>query len=491
MAQTLAAVFKLTDQYTSTMKKIIQASEDYEKKQQEAQKVTEKFKASIKGFQNSSASTTSSIGAVTAKITSLVSAAYLGKKAVDLMFTAIKTGASNQVQLTTFQSLLGSANSGTALNNYIKAYAKQSALSYSNLASSTTSFLGFTKDINQIEQLNKLVERLYAKDPTQGANGAVFALKEVLSGDTMSIKDRFNMSGISGEKIRNLTNAGDINGTIKYLDEVFNKFGATQGIVTANFDSLLTGFDRFKSNFLQGMSDEASPAVQNLSLVMKQLNSDMDAGKFQPFFSLIANGTAAAANGIGWLAQNINTVAPTVAGVIGAAAAYKVAMSGIAFITEVSSIVISTATGNWIGLAAAIAGAAGAGLLATKLLGAANVSADSSMKSASDWAASYKSAQAAAGRAGVSAAVKVPVEVSNTSPISVKGDVEIEKESQKYLFDLTAQKAFATFNMQQVTPQVSVHVERVEKTADLEEVANYLGDVVSQSQQTQAAGVYA
>ena len=56
---------------------------------------------------------------------------------------------------------------------------------------------------------------------------------------------------------------------------------------------------------------------------------------------------------------------------------------------------------------------------------------------------------------------------------------------------MAAQKAMAMFNLQQITPQVSVHVERVEKTADMEEVANYLGDVVSQNQQAQAAGVYA
>lgn len=485
IAQTLAAVFKLTDQYTTTMQKIIQSSDAYEKKQQEAQKVTEKFKASVSGFQNTSASAAGGLNLVTAKITGLVSAAYMGKKAIDLMFTAIKTGASNQVQLNTFQSLLGSANAGTALNDYIKAYAKKSALGYTDLASSTTSFLGFTKNVDQIEQLNKLVERLYAKNPEQGASGAVFALKEILTGQTQSIKDRFNMNGISADKITKLTQAGDIEGTINYLDEIFNKFGATQGIVTANFDSLLMGFNRFKSNFIQGMSDEANPAVQNLSLVMKQLNADMDAGKFQPFFTLMANGAAAIGNGLAWVAQNANFLIPVIGGVVSAIVIFNTAMNLAKMYTMATGIMISAVAGNWITAAALIAGAAATiGLSAT--LNKQNDSIKQSAKSLTD-------AKAAAAKAmtGTVAATKVPVEVANTSPISVKGNVEIEKESQKYLFDLAAQKAFATFNMQQVTPQVIIQNQNVSKVADLEEINQSLGDVVYQNQQSQASGVYA
>lgn len=483
---TLAAVFKLTDQYTATMQKIIKSSDEYEKKQNDAKKATDTLKSGIKGLQNSTSTAASGIGAVTAKIGGLVSAAYLGKKALDLMFLSIKQSASNQVQLTTFQSLLGSKQAGNDLNDYIKAYSKQSALSYSNLASSTTSFLGFTKDINQIEQLNKLVERLYAKDPTQGASGAVFALKEVLSGDTMSIKDRFNMSGISGEKIRNLTNSGDINGTIQYLDEIFNKFGATQDVVTANYDSLLTGFERFKSNFVQGMSDEASPAVQNLSLVMQQLNADMDAGKFQPFFNLIANGAAAIANGIAWVSQNIEIVAPVVVGLSTAIIGYNAAMAIATGVTLMFGAAAGAVTGQWLMVGAAVATVAATAATVASITSDLNKGNTEAAKTLSD-----TKAAAAKSMAGTTAGVKIPVEVANTSPISVKGEVEIEKESQKYLFDLAAQKAFATFNMQQVTPQVFIQNQTVTKVADLEEINQSMGDIIYQNQQSQASGVYA
>ena len=268
MSVTLASVFKLTDQYTATMQKIIQSSDAYDKKQQQAQKATEQLKSSMKGINNSSTAAVTGVGAITSKITGLVSAAYLGKKAVDLLFTAVKAGAQQQLQQNTFQALLGNDKAGTALFNYVNTYAKTSALGASDLNSSTTSFLAFTRNIDQIEKLNKLTERLYAKDPNQGAEGAVFAIKEVLTGQTMSLKNRFNMNGVSAEKIQDLSSKGDIAGTIDYLDKVFNRFGATQSVVDKNFNSLAMSAQRFKTNFVQGLAGEASPTVQNLSLLM-------------------------------------------------------------------------------------------------------------------------------------------------------------------------------------------------------------------------------
>src|SRR5699024_6094838 len=154
--------------------------------------------------------------------------------------SAINLSAMQQVQETTFQALLNSQEAGSALYDYVSAYARTSALGREDIANAVTAYSAYTKNIDQLEQLIKMTERLYAKDPTQGASGAVFAMRELLSGDTMSIKDRFNMSGFSGETIRNFANTGDIEGLLSYVDAQFNKFGATQAVVDANFDNLTT-----------------------------------------------------------------------------------------------------------------------------------------------------------------------------------------------------------------------------------------------------------
>jgi len=481
---TLASVFKLTDQYTATMQKIIQSSDAYDKKQQQAQKATEQLKSSMKGINNSSTAAVTGVGAITSKITGLVSAAYLGKKAVDLLFTAVKAGAQQQLQQNTFQALLGNDKAGTALFNYVNTYAKTSALGASDLNSSTTSFLAFTRNIDQIEKLNKLTERLYAKDPNQGAEGAVFAIKEVLTGQTMSLKNRFNMNGVSAEKIQDLSSKGDIAGTIDYLDKVFNRFGATQSVVDKNFNSLAMSAQRFKTNFVQGLAGEASPTVQNLSLLMQQLNDDMSAGKFEPFFNLVANGSMAIGNAMSWVVQNANVLIPAIGGVVSAIVVYNGAMMLANMITTVTGATVSAVAGNWIVAAALIAGAAATIGISSSL----NNQNNDLKKNALTLAQAKNDYNNSLKNANIS--TKVPVEISNKSPISVKGQVEIEKESQKYMFDLAAQRALATFNMQMVAPQVSVHVDNVNKTTDLQEVSDYLGDLVSANSGTQAQGVY-
>jgi len=244
------------------------------------------------------------------------------------------------------------------------------------------------------------------------------------------------------------------------------------------------GFNRFKTNFLQGMTDESAPAVQNLSLVMKNLNADMDAGKFQPFFSLMANGAAAIGNGIAWVTQNMNVVAPIVVGVATAIIAYNAAMAIATGVTMVFGAAAGAVTGQWLLVAAAVATvAATAATVAgiTNNLNTGNAGA----------ALSIADAKAAAAKAMTGVGVtKVPVEVSNKSPISVKGQVEIEKESQKYMFDLAAQKAIATFSMMQVTPQVIIQKQEVSKIADLEEINQAMGDMISQNAGTQPQGAY-
>lgn len=487
LANTLESIFRLTDQYTTTMNKILKSSDDYEKQQQAVQKATKQFQQDISGIKNAATPAAEGINIITKHITGLVTAAYLGKKALDVLFSAVKTGAEKQVQMNTFQSLLNSDEAGKALYDYTNLYGKQkSVLGSMGIANATKSFLPFTQDIDQLNKLYQLTERLYARDPTQGSEGAVFAMKELISGDVMSARERFNISGISGKQIRDLANSGDINGTLSYLDAVFNRFGATQGIVDKNFTSLQTQATKFGDNVRSALGDESSPVVQNLSTLFQQLNADMDSGRFAPFFNLMGNGMVMLGNGLSWVAENGATLIPIVGGVASALVIFNTAMGLARTFALATGATISLVSGQWIAAAAIIAGAAATIGLATSLNqqnGALSKQADDLAKSA----ASYKSALSAAPKMSFGS---VPVEVSNKSPISVKGEVEIEKESMRYQFDLAAQKAMAMFNMTQIVPQVTIQNQNISKEVDVEEVNNALGDMVYQNQQTQAAGVY-
>ncbi|MVB11347.1 hypothetical protein CAFE_20610 [Caprobacter fermentans] len=485
MSNTLESVMRLTDEYTGTMRKVINAADEYKRQQESATKATTSFRGALASV--GSGSVASGLGNLALKIGGIVTAAYAGKKAVDTLFDAIKIGAQQQVQLSTFQSLTGNAQAGTALYNYVSAYAEKSALGREDLANATESWLSFTKNIDQIDQLNKLVERLYAKNPAQGASGAVFALKEILGGQTQSIKDRYNMTGISADKIVQLTNKGDIQGTIRYLDQVFNKFGATQDVVNKNFSSLLTQTNIFTSNLKTAMGDEANPAVQNLSLTMQRLNADMKAGNYQPFFSAIATGAAGVANAVAFVAQNIDKIAPAVAGVATAVITFTLAMNTARTVAEITGGSVALMTGQWIAFGAAVLGVAAAAAVSKSLMDKANSETASQTKALSEYAKNY---QKVTNGGTTAATTKVPVEVSNSSPIKVSGSVEVKTENLKYVLEAAQAKFYAQFNATSVTPQLRIDTMNVHKTTDFNEVDRYLGNLLSQRVSASAGGVY-
>jgi hypothetical protein len=488
MANTLESIMRLNDEYTATMKKIISAADEYDKKQQEAIKATNSFQLSLKNLSANSSSVASGISAIALKIGGIVTASMLAKKAVTGLFDAIQNGAKQQVQLNTLKSLMGNSVLGTDLYNYVSAYALESALGRSDLASAVTSFLAYTKDAHQIQQLLKLVERLYMWNPEQGGEGAVFALKEVLGGQTTSLKNRFNINGISAEKVTDFYNQGDTEGLINYLDEMLNKAGATQDVVEANFKSLTVQAQNFVTNFADAMGSQANPAVQQLTETLIELNSQLKAGDFDGFFNAMASAVNNLAIAGAWLAKHWQVVIPTISAVIGAFTAYKIASEAIQLVTLTTGITIDAVTGNWIGLGAAILGAASAGILASKILGSTGSEASEQLQSAEEAMKKLQEDQQYYGASTNGNAINA--NITNEDPIKVTGSVEIETENLKYVFEAASAKFYAQFNATKVVPSVIIENQNVTQTADLDEIDRYLGNLVAERAAVSPGGRY-
>lgn len=88
------------------------------------------------------------------------------------------------------------------------------------------------------------------------------------------------------------------------------------------------------------------------------------------------------------------------------------------------------------------------------------------------------------------AGAKLPVEVANSAPIKVKGEVEIEEESMRYLLDIQGQKWLAKFSTATLAPQMIFNGTTIEKTADFDEFAEYALESLRTSVETAADGVY-
>lgn len=494
IANTLDDLLKLADQYSANMEKILQTSKKYRSYQKMALTATQEFKSGLANIKNVSNDASNGIGKINQKISDTISKAKLGKKALDLMISGVKNGANQQVQEISLQSMLGSETAGSALYEYNEAYgAQKSVLGVAGVQNAAKAFLPYTHEPDELTRMYGLAERLYARDPSQGTDNAVSSVQALLAGDASGIQDNYHIAGVDEETVKGFTGSGDMGGAIDYLDGVFNNFGATQEMVDKNFLSLQTQAARFGENMQYAMGDQSGPVVQGLSILLQQLNDQLLSGGFDWFFNAVGNGMQMLGYAMQWVADNSSTLISVLKTVVIALAIYQTAMKMAAIMTEVMNLATGIASGNIFKIIASITGGI-AGVAAFSLLDnlLPDTTQDGMFDNLDQAHANAKKEMANSKTPTLSAMnQKVQAEITNTAPIAVTGEVEIQKEVLRYQFDLAAQKAMAVFRMQQFVPQVIIQNQNVSQTADLNEINLSLGDMVYQNQQLQPAGVYA
>lgn len=229
-----------------------------------------------------------------------------------------------------FQARLGNDGAGSALFNHLKEQAKTSAFGLEELAKNTSSFMSMTTNPKNIDGLNAIAEKLAIFDKTgQGLEGAGFSLKEAMSGDIVSLAERFNMSKaqIRAFKIDKLGKSGDVEGFI----EQFNKLLEAQNMGEEAYQRMLQSPKRqlsmFLSNMKTGFADAGKSALEALTPLIMKLNGLFASPQAEMFFNTIGQGLAGLATGFAnaaaFISDNWNQVYPFILGgliVLGAVA---------------------------------------------------------------------------------------------------------------------------------------------------------------------------
>nr|WP_113756545.1 hypothetical protein [Brevibacillus laterosporus] len=189
---------------------------------------------------------------------------------------------------------------GTSMFEQFKKEAVRVGADVSEYLNGTLGNLSVTSDIGQLKQLNMLAKQLSAFDTSgQGIQGAFFSLKEALSGDIVSLSERFNMSKdlIRKFKIDKLGKSGNLN---EFISQ-FNNLLEFQHMGKESFERMLDSpvkkweilLNRTKSMF----ADAGEGAVQAIVPLINTLNSAFEQEKFQGFFTAFNKGLA----GFAWM----------------------------------------------------------------------------------------------------------------------------------------------------------------------------------------------
>ncbi|MFW5436253.1 hypothetical protein [Paenibacillus apiarius] len=103
--------------------------------------------------------------------------------------------------------------------NWAETYALTSpVLNSQEMIQGSSSYLAETRDMKQLAQMWDITERLIAKNPFQGVDGAVFSMRELLGGDAVSMADRFDFGKKDLNRIKDLPLQKKLDEMVKLLE---------------------------------------------------------------------------------------------------------------------------------------------------------------------------------------------------------------------------------------------------------------------------------
>lgn len=238
-----------------------------------------------------------------------IAAAYVGLEAAKKVWNATIGGAMEQQKMEDmFKARTGDSEVGKAMFEKFKGNAIKAGVDVKEALTGALSFFSTTKNSGQIQELNMIAKQLNAFDTAgNGLAGAVFSVKEALSGDIVSLSERFN---IGKAKIRSMglvekAKKGDIDGFI----QSFQKLLELESMGKDAFNRMLDGpaykWKMLLNNLKNMFADAGRWAVQAFMPLINLFNQIIQSQGIQTFFVILGSLLYGIAVAIGWIGNNV------------------------------------------------------------------------------------------------------------------------------------------------------------------------------------------
>ncbi|PET71851.1 hypothetical protein CN514_05595 [Bacillus sp. AFS001701] len=249
MSFNLTAALRLNDQsFTSGMRRASQA---------------------VSRMSSSSSSLTSQV----AKIGAAFGATTL---AVNTLKTAMQGAMQMETDKLTLSALVNDTEKANKLFDMLQQKGLKSVFSDADFMGAGKAFLPMTKDLGQINKLLGITERLASSNTLEGMTGASFAIREALSGDLVSLQERFNIPrSMLKETFKGADTATE---KIAALDKVLNKLGFTQKFVNQVNTSASAQWQTLQSNVTTALGKMGTAALEKLKKPLTDINNWMQGG---------------------------------------------------------------------------------------------------------------------------------------------------------------------------------------------------------------------
>lgn len=180
---------------------------------------------------------------------------------------------SRETQQVMIQGMMGSDKKGNQYVDMLRNMAIASpVLNTDDMINNSKFFISSTKNLDELKEMWKLTEKLTAYDPTQGVEGAAFALKELFSGDGVSMSERFGISKADVNRIKTLP----IKQQVKEMDKLLAKMGITDKTIEKIGKTSGSAWNQFKESANEALIKVGKPALDKaVGPFIKKLNKFM------------------------------------------------------------------------------------------------------------------------------------------------------------------------------------------------------------------------
>ncbi|MFJ7665326.1 phage tail tape measure protein [Lysinibacillus sp. NPDC097162] len=251
MAVNLTAVFRVRDQGTSRLRQITQmmnrmnqTSRTTSQSMTAAQTATNRlgnavsttsnrmggFAARVSRLHVSSSGLSASLGGMQSTLIGLAGAYLTAQGAAKAFDATIGAAARYQQSEVAVKAIFNDDDKSDAYLKLVDKMAIDSPLLNSTeMLASSKGLVAMTKSVDELGKAWSIIEKLMVLDPTQGTDGAAFALKEMFQGDSLSMVERFGLSKKDLNRIKKLAIPQQLAEITKLLDGM----GITQKTVEA------------------------------------------------------------------------------------------------------------------------------------------------------------------------------------------------------------------------------------------------------------------
>lgn len=294
MAVNLTAVFRVRDQGTSRLRRITQMMDRMNRTSRVTSESVSQSQTAVSRFGSTVSSTSNRMNGFSTSISRLhvgsnglsasfgglqstlvgLAGAYIGVNgAAKLLNATIGEAAKFEQSKAIIQAAFQDDN---ATKQYMKMVDKMAIdsplLNSGDMFAGSKGLLTLTKDMGQLGTAWKLVERLVASDPTKTIDDAVRGLRELSSGDTISLREVFNLD----KNILNDVKGGSFEEQLAGIDKALNKMNITQKTVEAMGSTTLGRWNSLKERVGTFFRDMGGDSNTKLGDFLQRINDAID-----------------------------------------------------------------------------------------------------------------------------------------------------------------------------------------------------------------------